>query len=129
MLVGMDAIRKPEPASTSKAGLGPLLAGGIAALLASVCCLGPLVLLLLGISGAWIGNLAALEPYRPIFIAVALIAIYLAHRRIFRPAEACLPGEVCAVPVVRRWYKVAFWVVVGLLGVALAFPFVAPLFY
>ncbi|EMR15037.1 mercuric transport protein, partial [Klebsiella quasipneumoniae] len=30
------------------------------------CCLGPLVLIALGFSGAWIGNLTVLEPYRPI---------------------------------------------------------------
>ncbi len=51
------------PASNS--GRGSLLAGGVAALLASACCLGPLVLVVLGFSGAWIGNLTALEPYRP----------------------------------------------------------------
>ncbi|MDH4275536.1 MAG: mercuric transporter MerT family protein, partial [Gammaproteobacteria bacterium] len=45
-------------------GRGALFVGGLAALLASTCCLGPLVLLLLGISGAWIGNLRFLEPYR-----------------------------------------------------------------
>jgi len=47
-------------------GRGALAAGGLAAILASTCCLGPLVLITLGFSGAWIGNLTALEPYRPI---------------------------------------------------------------
>lgn len=75
-----------------------LLAGGVAAILASTCCLGPLVLILLGFSGAWIGNLTALEPYRPYFIGVALVALFFAWRRIWRPAAACRPGEVCALP-------------------------------
>lgn len=110
-------------------GRGALLTGGIAALLASACCLGPLLLLMLGISGAWIGNLTALEPYRPIFIAVAVAALYSAHRRIFRPAQACEPGAICAVPTVNRSYKILFWIVVGLLVVAFVFPWVAPLFY
>ncbi len=57
--------------SESKAGRGSLIAGGIAAVVASACCLGPLVLIALGISGAWIGNLAALEPFRPWFIGPA----------------------------------------------------------
>ncbi|HBN2488147.1 mercuric transporter MerT family protein, partial [Klebsiella oxytoca] len=47
-------------------GRGTLFAGGLAAILASACCLGPLVLIALGFSGAWIGNLTVLEPYRPI---------------------------------------------------------------
>jgi len=113
----------------SRAGGGALFASGVAALLASVCCLGPLVLLLLGISGAWIGNLTRLEPYRPIFVGTALIALYFAHRRIFRPAVHCKPGEICAVPVVNRAYRILFWNVVALLAVALAYPLIAPLFY
>jgi hypothetical protein len=56
--------------SSDRTGSGALLAGGLAAILASTCCLGPLVLVALGLSGAWIGNLTLLEPYRPFFIAV-----------------------------------------------------------
>jgi mercuric ion transport protein len=115
-------------AETGK-GRGALAAGGLAAVLASACCLGPLVLVTLGVSGAWIGNLTALEPYRPIFIGVALVALFFAWRRIFRPAPACRPDEVCAVPQVRTTYKVLFWIVAALVLVALAFPYVMPLFY
>lgn len=110
-------------------GRGVLAAGGLAAILASTCCLGPLVLVTLGFSGAWIGNLTALEPYRPIFIGVALVALFFAWRRIFRPVEACKPGEVCAVPQVRTTYKLIFWIVVVLVALALAFPYVVPFFY
>lgn len=110
-------------------GRGALFTGGLAALLASTCCLGPLVLVGVGVSGAWIGNLAVLEPYRPIFIAVALVALIFAWRRIFRPAADCKPGEVCALPAVRGHYKLVFWVVAALVVVALAFPYVLPLFY
>ncbi|MDX1554428.1 MAG: mercuric ion transporter MerT [Xanthomonadales bacterium] len=110
-------------------GRGALLAGGLAAILASTCCLGPLLLVTLGFSGAWIGNLTALEPYRPIFIGVALVAMFFAYRQIFRPAQACEPGEVCAVPQVKTAYRVIFWSVTALVVVALAFPYVLPLFY
>ena len=106
-----------------------LLAGGIAAILASTCCLGPLILIGLGVSGAWIGNLTALEPYRPIFIGLALVAMFLAGRRIFRPAQDCKPGEVCAIPQARIAYKIVFWVVAALVLIALGFPYVVPLFY
>ncbi len=87
------------------------------------------MLVTLGFSGAWIGNLTALEPYRPIFIGVALVALFFAWRRIFRPVEACKPGEVCAVPQVRTTYKLIFWIVVVLVALALAFPYVVPFFY
>lgn len=115
--------------NSSKPATRTLVAGGIAALIASVCCLGPLVLLALGIGGAWVANLTALEPFRPWFLGAALIALFFAWRRIYRPAVACKPGEVCAVPTTRRAYKIAFWVVAALVGIALGFPYVAPLFY
>lgn len=115
--------------SNSRSGRVPLAAGGIAGLLASACCIGPLVLITLGVSGAWIGNLTALEPYRPIFIGIALVAMFFAWRRIFRPVEQCGPGDVCTVPRVRFAYKVVFWGVSVLILVALVFPYVLPLFY
>ncbi len=110
-------------------GRGALLAGGVAALLASTCCLGPLVLITLGFSGAWIGNLTLLEPYRPLFIAVALVALFFAWRRIWRPATACAAGEVCAIPAINRAYKLLFGLVAMLVLLALAFPYLAPFFY
>ena len=113
----------------AKDGKGSLVAGGVAAILASACCVGPLVLLSVGISGAWIANLTALEPYRPIFIGLAVLALVVAGRRIFRPSADCKPGEVCAVPTVRVAYKLAFWLIAALALLGFVFPYMAPLFY
>ena len=113
----------------SQHGRAALITGGLAAILASTCCLGPLVLVALGVSGAWIGNLTVLEPYRPVFIGAALVALYLAWRRIYRPVQACAPGEVCAIPQVHTTYKILFWVVAALVLVALVFPYVLQWFY
>jgi len=114
---------------SNQTGSGALLVGGLAAILASTCCLGPLVLVALGLSGAWIGNLTRLEPYRPFFIAGALVALFFAGRHIFRPAQTCNPGEVCAVPRTRRIYKVLFVAVCVLVVIAMVFPYVVKLFY
>lgn len=108
------------------------LAGGVLASVgASVCCAGPLLLLSLGIGGAWIGNLTAFEPYRPLFLAVAAGFLILSYRKIYRPASAenCAPGTVCAVPSVRRLYKVLFWSAAALVLFAATFTYFAPLFY
>lgn len=126
-----ETIPPVPPASRGKKGSEStvLVAGGLAAVLASTCCLGPLILVALGFSGAWIGNLSVLEPYRLWFIGAALIALFFAGRRIFRPAVACEQGEVCALPSARRAYKVLFGVVTGLIVVALAYPYLARFFY
>jgi len=107
-----------------------LIGGALAAIVASVCCLGPLVLVTVGISGAWISNLVAFEPYRPYAIGVALVCMVFAYRKIYAPAsEACEPGTVCAVPQTRRIYKALFWVVSAMVLVALVFPYTARFFY
>ena len=95
--------------SEPQTGRGALFTGGLAAILASACCLGPLVLVA--------------------FIGVALVALFFAWRRIYRPTQACKPGEVCAIPQVRATYKLIFWVVAVLVLVALGFPYVMPFFY
>lgn len=124
----MNALHDTQPAKVTE-GRGALAAGGLSAILATTCCVGPLVLLSLGFSGAWIANLTVLEPYRPLFIGLALVALFFAGRRIFRPAAACEPGEVCAVPQVGIAYKGLFWVIAALVLVGLAFPWIAPWYY
>ncbi|RJP65639.1 MAG: mercuric ion transporter MerT [Comamonadaceae bacterium] len=123
---------QPQPSTSDStnehAGIA-LLTGGLAALFASACCLGPLVLIMVGISGAWISHLTALEPYQPLFIGVALVALFLAARKIWRPAGACEPDQVCAIPGVGRAYKMLFGVVVLLLVAAMGFPLIAHWFY
>jgi mercuric ion transport protein len=109
-----------------KESVAVLAAGGMAALLASACCLGPLLLVSLGLTGVWIGQLQVLEPFRPYAIAMALMALFFAHRRVFRPEAACNPGDVCAVPRNRMIYKGIFWAVAVLVLIAIAYPYVVP---
>jgi mercuric ion transport protein len=114
-----------------KTGRLPLVGGAIAAIAASLCCVGPLVLVMLGIGGAWVANLAVLEPFRPYFLGAALIALFFAWKKIYRApaAAACAPGSLCAMPQTERVYKLLFWVVAALIALALVFPVLAPLFY
>jgi len=105
-----------------------ITAGVLAAIGASICCVGPLVLLGLGISGAWIGTLSAFEPYRPVLIGVTLVFLALALRKLYLVPQVCAPGAACAVPaVVRRQGDVGL-VSSGLLLALIAFPSIAPAF-
>jgi mercuric ion transport protein len=106
-------------------------AGGvIGAILASTCCIGPLVLLTLGISGAWISNLTALEPYKPYVAAVALVFIGLGFRQVyFKARPACVEGTYCAKPESSRITKTALWLATLLVILALTINGWAPLLY
>ena len=112
-----------------RTGLRSLMAGGLATLLTSICCLGPLILITLGFSGAWISNLTVLQPYQPIFLGAALVALYTAGKRIWRPVVQCEPDQLCALPRVRRGYQILFVGVCTLLLMALVFPLIAHWFY
>src|SRR5882724_2470215 len=105
-----------------------LWASVLAAIAGSLCCVAPLVLITLGISGAWISQLTALEHYRPIFIGVMLIFLGLAFRQLYIVPAHCAPGEACANPRLQRRQRQIFWVVVVALAVLIAFPWYAPLF-
>lgn len=103
--------------------------GAAAAIGASACCAGPLLLVMLGVGGAWASNLVALEPLRPLFMAVALAFFGLAFHRLYLAPAACAPGEACAVLAVRHRQRIMFWVVFATAAALMAFPLYAPLFY
>ena len=102
--------------------------GGIfGALAASSCCILPLVLFSLGISGAWIGGLASLAPYQPIFIAVTLGFLGYGYWLVYRKSRvACAEGEICARPLPKRVVKVALWLATALVVLAVAWPYALP---
>lgn len=106
-------------------------AGGIVgALLASSCCILPLALVLLGVSGAWIGNLTALEPYKPWFVGATLVFLALGFRQVyFRPKPSCQDGSYCARPQASLITKSALWTATVLIALAMTIQWWAPLFY
>lgn len=109
-----------------------LIAAGsvFGAILASSCCIGPLILLTLGVSGAWIGNLTALEPYKPYFIAVTLVFLALGFWLVyFKEKKDCAEDSYCAQPSSGRITKAALWIATGLIILAATIDFWAPFFY
>ncbi|HUR88830.1 MAG TPA: mercuric transporter MerT family protein [Ramlibacter sp.] len=99
----------PEQAAVARNAASPLTLAGVAALLASTCCLLPLVFALVGVSGAWISQLRRMEPYSYPLTALALGSLLLAGWRIWRPAvsggaqcegDACVRSNAAA----RRWF-------------------------
>ena len=105
-----------------------LVAGALAAIGASVCCVVPLVLLMMGIGGAWIASLTVLEPLRPWFIAATVLFVGLEFRRLYFQQPACEPGAACAQSSVLQRQRLIFWVVALVLLALLSVPWLAPLF-
>ncbi len=106
-----------------------LLASAFAAIGASACCVLPLVLLMLGIGGAWVAQLTKLEPYRPVFVFIALIFLALAWRKLYREPQACAADKPCADDRVIARQRALFWITILPLSALLVFPWFAPYFY
>src|SRR5215470_17213840 len=112
---------RPGESAAAQTGQNLMAMGGVlAALAAASCCVVPFALFLLGISGAWISNLTALEPYQPVFAAVAFgflgCGFYLVYRK---PPVACAEGSYCAAPASKRAAKTGLWSAAILVIIAL----------
>ena len=119
--------QNPENAGeTRRQGL--VATGGVlGAIAASSCCIVPLALFSLGITGAWIGNLAALTPYQPMILSITAGFLGYGYYLVYwKPRKAYADGTACARPLPNRIVKIALWVATGLVAAAVAFPYVAP---
>ncbi|MGQ0694767.1 MAG: mercuric transporter MerT family protein [Nitrospiraceae bacterium] len=107
-------------------------AGGlVAAFLASVCCVGPLILAALGVGVGATGFLAstagflkALLPYRPWFIGVTVVLLGVAFYQTYRrPKATCTPGVACVPASSRRKARVVIWVITAMALVLILAPY------
>jgi mercuric ion transport protein len=104
-------------------------AGGLlGALAASSCCILPLALFGLGVSGAWIGNFTRLAAYQPYFLAATLMFLGYGYWLVYRSSTRnCADGEVCARPLPNRVVKTSLILATILVAAALGLDFIAPL--
>ncbi len=113
-------MRTPTAQSSS------IAAGIVAALGASSCCVVPLVLVSVGVGGAWVAQLRALERFFPVFVLFAIGAFAFAFFRLYLKPEVCAPGSDCVSPDVRRRRRIAFWVTLTAAHALVLSPYVAP---
>ena len=111
---------EPEEANrlvfgTATGGLGAALT----ATAASMCCLGPAVVSLLGVSGAVAA--AGIAPYRPYLLAVSLGMLAWGFWLAYRPVTS--EGASCSRRA-GRWVRTVLWAASGLTLVAILLPFI-----
>ena len=113
----MNTEQKP-PEDSTWLGIGAVLT----AIAASVCCVVPLLLLSLGIGGAWMSNLTATSPFRPFFIILTLVFIGLGFRKLYLIPDDCDEGQVCSTTEVKQKQRLIFWLGSVFILLLLAFP-------
>jgi mercuric ion transport protein len=93
----------------------------LAAITASLCCIGPLVAVALGASG--FAASALFEKWRPLFLGVTFVLLALAWYLTYRkPKVACDEGSSCASKPVSKWNKGILWFSTAVVVIAAAFP-------
>ncbi len=95
--------------------------GVVTAVVSALCCVGPLVAVSLGLSGA--GFATTFEPLRPWLLGGTGLLLgtgFVLVRREDR--NACEPGRPCAAPHVRRRMRVMLWVATAVALVLALYP-------
>jgi mercuric ion transport protein len=125
----MRSTVEPEENAGLQRGQKLMAAGGLlGALAASSCCILPLVLFSLGVSGAWIGNFTKLALYQPYFIAATIACLGYGYWLVYRASKvACADGEACARPMPNRLVGLGLILATVLVIAAVGFDFLAPL--
>ncbi len=126
---GLPGATRPSSGMSEKAQKSALTSGSVVGALAvSSCCIVPLVLFSLGMTGAWIVGLTALYPYKWYFFVPAAGFIAGGFYKVYRKpdASACAADSACASPISDRVNKIALWSSTALVLAALAFPYAAP---
>ncbi len=118
----------PQRVALPRAALRLTAFGGmLGAILASSCCIGPLLLFSLGISGAWIAKLTALAPYQPYFIAATLACLGCGYLLVYRRRRAaCTEGEACARPLPGNIVTMGLVLATLLVAAAIGLDFIGP---
>lgn len=115
----------PRAARTARwtAVLGVLAALGTCA----ACCLIPFGLLSVGIAGVWVSALESLEPYKWIFLAVAVAVLsYGFYTAYWQVAKACSAGAGCQACTARRSVRAWLWIAAFLVVSGVAFVLIEP---
>lgn len=114
--------------TSSKNGL---MGAFLAAAAASICCIGPLIVIGFGVGGAWASGFSFFEPIRPYLLVLTAGLLGYSFYRIYWKAktEECEPGAVCADPRTTKINKISLWTVTILVILMFSVPYIAPSLY
>jgi len=103
--------------------------GLLGAIAASMCCVLPVILFALGISGAWISNLVSLARYKPFFIVLSLVFIGTGFWIVYFKPQISIPkvqSTSCYRPFSEKTIKIMLWSAVIIILIVFLIPYIAP---
>lgn len=115
--------------TSGKFSVPAIMAAALAAIGASICCVVPLMLVLLGISGAWVANLTALDPYRLWFTAATSLSLTAAYWSLYGPASCCRTDGACVDERILARRRRLLWIATAVIALLLLFPYYVTWFF
>ena len=115
-------MRIKDDVGSGRGAIALAAAGILGAVAASSCCLLPLVLVSVGVGGAWIGNFTALAAYQPYIALITLTAVGYGFYSVYWRAPQRCEGEACERPLARPVVKSGLWLGAMLILSALLVP-------
>lgn len=119
---GINSDSGQPPSNKSKSPT--LFAAGsvFAAIIASFCCILPIVFALTGFS--ILGASALFDAWRPYLLGLTFGLLGLGFYVAYRPRrEQCAPGSACAMPATNRSGRLMLWLATAAVGLFAAFPY------
>lgn len=94
--------------------------GIITAIVASLCCIGPAFVAMLGVGS--IGAFAVFEAYRTYLIGITIILLGVAFYFVYRKREIHCEDGTCKIQDAGKWNKISIWLATFVAVVAIGFP-------
>ncbi|MBI4539041.1 MAG: mercury transporter MerT [Gemmatimonadetes bacterium] len=122
---GADRLEAKVTGSASRSGILASVGGLGAAVLASLCCIGPLLFVTLGVGA---GLASTFEPLRPVFTALTIALLGVGFYVVYGPRPVSAPAESgqgasCAAPPGRRRDRVVLWAATLVAAALWSFPY------
>lgn len=89
---------------------------------ASLCCIGPAVLSIVGIAG--IGAFSFFESYRPVLITLTAVLLAIGFGLAYRKTEVHCEDGSCKMESAGKWNKIILWVAALIAFLFIIFPYV-----
>lgn len=97
------------------------LGGIITAILATACCIGPFIVVVLGIGTAT--AFSKFEAYRPYFMLITIVIWGVAFYKLYLKPDDCKEGDICSMPQFKQKQRLLFWIATVLIVGIVTFPY------
>ena len=119
--------RKRVKFMINKSTWGALIGALGSSFLASLCCIGPLLLVAFGVGGAGASYVTFFAPYRSYIIVFVILSLGYSFYKLYIKSPSCGVGAICISPKMLFIQRGIFWIITILSIALLTLPWYSSL--